>query len=313
MNINTIEYIEQSDFPASAQGRYARWRHKESWWSPGEPLWRVGCILFEKPLAKLFPGWDYCECVECGPSGAPILIGWCNPASGTCPWLPRGWPAGLFPLGISREHLIGWRGIVLAAVSYEPDPAYDYAPKVRWAYHREDIARQDWECGWLPLVRATRLLAHHYRLISTDRLLAPYPAGKHLARPDVEPLLDGLVQFGRGNLFPTGELSVVSVPHVSTSSASSSKDRERPVWDKTARALRFGDFVCKRFKRPAPSQEVLLDVFQEEGWPDAIDNPFPPSKGTRKLDNAIDSLNNRLEHIRFHLNGSNTGAYWEPV
>ena len=82
-----------------------------------------------------------------------------------------------------------------------------------------------------------------------------------------------------------------------------------PVWDATARILRFRDAECKRFKRTAPDQEKLLAAFQEEEWPDAIDDPLPPGK----LATTVESLNDRLQHIRFSLNGAGTGVCWHPV
>ncbi len=47
--------------------------------------------------------------------------------------------------------------------------------------------------GWLTPARATRLLAHHHGLIPTERVLAPLPASRDVARREAHPLLDGLV------------------------------------------------------------------------------------------------------------------------
>jgi len=44
-------------------------------------------------------------------------------------------------------------------------------------------------------------------------------------------------------------------------------------------------------------------VFQEEEWPDAIDDPLRPGK----LATTVESLNNRLQQIRFSLNGAVPG------
>jgi hypothetical protein len=85
--------------------------------------------------------------------------------------------------------------------------------------------------------------------------------------------------------------------------------RNRPEWDATARVLWFRDSECKRYRRTAPDQETLLAAFQEEGWPDAIDDPLTPGK----LATTVESLNNRLQHIRFSLNGAGTGVCWRPV
>ena len=66
---------------------------------------------------------------------------------------------------------------------------------------------------------------------------------------------------------------------------------------------------CKRFAKPAPNQEKVLAAFQEENWPDAIDDPLPFGK----LATTVESLNDRLQHIKFTLNGAGTGVCWQPV
>jgi hypothetical protein len=79
-----------------------------------------------------------------------------------------------------------------------------------------------------------------------------------------------------------------------------------PTWDGTARRLLFRGQVCKQFARPAPNQERILATFQEEGWPDAVDDPLPAGK----LAQTVESLNDRLQHIKFRLNGAGTGVCW---
>jgi hypothetical protein len=85
--------------------------------------------------------------------------------------------------------------------------------------------------------------------------------------------------------------------------------REVPTWDGTARRLLFRGQVCKQFARPAPNQELILAAFQEESWPDAIDDPLPGGK----LGQTVESLNERLGHIKFRLNGAGTGVCWQPT
>jgi hypothetical protein len=81
---------------------------------------------------------------------------------------------------------------------------------------------------------------------------------------------------------------------------------DRPVWDATVRVLRFRGEVCKQYKRPAPDQEKILEAFQEDGWPDGIDDPLTPGK----LATTVELLNKRLRHIRFCLNGNCAGVVW---
>lgn len=96
----------------------------------------------------------------------------------------------------------------------------------------------------------------------------------------------------------------------------SGPERDVPTWQKTYRELRLGDFVVKRFRVPAPSQELILDAFEEEGWPSHLDDPLPPHPNVdpkRRLHDTIDRLNrsqkNRL--IRFHGDGTGQAVRWD--
>ena len=44
----------------------------------------------------------------------------------------------------------------------------------------------------------------------------------------------------------------------------------RPAWDAHRRLILCGDRVVKRFRGPAKNQTLILDAFQEEGWPGRI-------------------------------------------
>ena len=48
-----------------------------------------------------------------------------------------------------------------------------------------------------------------------------------------------------------------------------------PHYDAMLHELRLGDEIVKSFTRPAPAQELILAVLEEEGWPPAIDDPDP--------------------------------------
>lgn len=90
----------------------------------------------------------------------------------------------------------------------------------------------------------------------------------------------------------------------------------KPRWDSTRRELTLADTLVKRFRVPARNQEIILGVFEEEGWPEHIDDPLPVSAGIdaqTRLHDVINRLNgkqtNRL--LRFHGNGNGTGVSWE--
>jgi hypothetical protein len=61
---------------------------------------------------------------------------------------------------------------------------------------------------------------------------------------------------------------------------------------------------------------VILGAFEEEGWPEHIDDPLPvigDIDPRTRLHDAINRLNrcqtNRL--LRFHGNGTGTGVFWK--
>ncbi|HEX6987118.1 MAG TPA: hypothetical protein VF170_17195 [Planctomycetaceae bacterium] len=92
----------------------------------------------------------------------------------------------------------------------------------------------------------------------------------------------------------------------------------RPHWDPGRRELRVGDAVVKRFRVPAPNQELVLQAFEEEGWPPSIDDPLPPVaeiESQQRLRATIKSLNRSQSRtlIRFHANGGGQVVYWDRI
>ena len=91
-----------------------------------------------------------------------------------------------------------------------------------------------------------------------------------------------------------------------------------PRWN--GKELWFKDRAVKRFRRPARNQQTILAVFQEEGWPNRIDNPIPANEqcdAQSRLHDTIKSLNrNHIPDpspIRFRGDGTGTGVVWEIV
>jgi hypothetical protein len=90
----------------------------------------------------------------------------------------------------------------------------------------------------------------------------------------------------------------------------------KPCWDSRRRELSLDGIVIKRFRVPAQVQELILTAFEEEGWPEYIDDPLPVRNGIdprARLHDAIHRLNrcqnNRL--LRFKGNGCGTAVSWE--
>lgn len=90
----------------------------------------------------------------------------------------------------------------------------------------------------------------------------------------------------------------------------------KPHWNEQRRELWLADTIVKRFRVPARNQQTILSAFEEEDWPEHIDDPLPVSgdvdPGTR-LHHTIYRLNNRQTNdlLRFHGNGNADGVLWK--
>jgi len=64
--------------------------------------------------------------------------------------------------------------------------------------------------------------------------------------------------------------------------AAAPKDKkEKPHWDAGSLKLWYKGRLIKKFHTPAETQTVVLAAFEEEGWPDLIDDPLPPKANLR--------------------------------
>jgi hypothetical protein len=89
----------------------------------------------------------------------------------------------------------------------------------------------------------------------------------------------------------------------------------KPHWDAGRRELSLGDQLVKQFHVPADNQELILSAFQEEEWPEHIDDPLPGNHGIdpkTRLNDAVYRLNRTqvTPLIRFHSNGHGSGVRW---
>ena len=103
-------------------------------------------------------------------------------------------------------------------------------------------------------------------------------------------------------------------------SGHSDQDLPHPIphWDSVSRRLQLNATLIKRFKWPATNQEAVLCAFQEEGWPDRIDDPLrplPEQDSKRRLADTIKCLNRKQvnELIHFRGDGTGEGVVWEIV
>jgi hypothetical protein len=93
---------------------------------------------------------------------------------------------------------------------------------------------------------------------------------------------------------------------------------DKPYWDRATRTLTLRGVIVKRFRQPSPFQMLILDVFEQEGWPPQIDDPITGADfaGAKpRLHNVIQNLNrhqlNRL--IRFRGDGTGEGIRWQII
>jgi hypothetical protein len=89
----------------------------------------------------------------------------------------------------------------------------------------------------------------------------------------------------------------------------------KPQWDAARRELSFGGRMVKRFHVPARNQELILSAFQEEHWPESIDDPLADHidiDPKTRLNDAIYRLNHKQQAclIRFHVNGHGSSVHW---
>jgi hypothetical protein len=80
--------------------------------------------------------------------------------------------------------------------------------------------------------------------------------------------------------------------------------------------LRVGEWLVKKFRVPAGNQELVLSAFEEEGWPEVIDDPLPIKPEIvpkQRLNGVIIRLNGShlVPLLRFHGNGNGEAIGWQ--
>jgi hypothetical protein len=81
-----------------------------------------------------------------------------------------------------------------------------------------------------------------------------------------------------------------------------------PSWNGDRRQLWFDGTLCRQYKPPALSQELVLQSFQELGWPKRIDDPLPPGK----LEETVKNMRRIFAEcpITFGRDGTGKGIVW---
>lgn len=81
----------------------------------------------------------------------------------------------------------------------------------------------------------------------------------------------------------------------------------RPRWNSGTRELWLGDWLVKRLIKTSENQQIVLDVFEEMGWPRQIDDPLPPkpfSVHAERVRETCRRLNKAQIHALMHFRAS---------
>jgi hypothetical protein len=84
----------------------------------------------------------------------------------------------------------------------------------------------------------------------------------------------------------------------------------KPRWEKRHKKLSNGGRGSILFTRPAPNQELILDSFEEAGWPDRIDDPLDPGKLADTIKDLQASCRKAKSPITFERDGKGKGIVW---
>jgi hypothetical protein len=94
-------------------------------------------------------------------------------------------------------------------------------------------------------------------------------------------------------------------------------EEDKLRYDAGSRELWRGFTRLKVYRRHAQCQEAVLESFEQQGWPQRIENPLGDEWGLdrkERLRETVKSLNEGLKSkgIRFHADGTG-GVRWESV
>jgi len=92
------------------------------------------------------------------------------------------------------------------------------------------------------------------------------------------------------------------------------ENRSSLCWDRQTRELRLGSRIIRRVRSLSVARNlaVILDAFEEAGWPRSIETPtsIDTSLSADPVHDAVRSLNGGLEVIRFHADEGGQRIFW---
>ena len=87
----------------------------------------------------------------------------------------------------------------------------------------------------------------------------------------------------------------------------------KPSWQKGLGILRYRGEIVREVKPEATNVRLILDAFEEAGWPDEIFDPLPVTEAKDRRRRAVETLNKDLRLIRFRSTGHGRRIAWEPI
>jgi hypothetical protein len=87
----------------------------------------------------------------------------------------------------------------------------------------------------------------------------------------------------------------------------------KPLWHKGLGTLRYRGEIVREVKAAATNVRLILDDFEEAGWPEEIFDPLPPAEAKNRRRRAVETLNKDLRLIRFHSTGNGKRIAWAPI
>jgi hypothetical protein len=87
---------------------------------------------------------------------------------------------------------------------------------------------------------------------------------------------------------------------------------DKPCWDGHGQLTFKGKIIRKtRGRKIASHVSAILSAFEEQNWPERIDDPLPGQPDGQRLREAIRNLNRGLKLILFLADGSGEGIRWQ--
>jgi len=207
-----------------------------------------------------------------------------------------------------------------------------FAEMLEAAFYAQDLGQSLWDFAVdVQLLTAAGLTANDLRWLNT----------KHYVEHKIEVSKPGILQNRRFR--PAGAqllgprscivLTAAGVDFAQQFCIAPPREKRRPTfastaskprsfrvlrWDLAGRRFFLGSILIKAFRVPASNQQLILTAFEEQGWPDCIDDPLHPKDGLdpkRRVRDAVAGLNrsHKRRMIRFGSNGSGSGIRWDRV